>query len=368
MDLGGLDGLLHITDMRWSRIKHPSEILSLGDEVEVKVLKFDSEKNRVSLGLKQLKDDPWSRISSELKIDDVLKARVVSLTEYGAFMKIRDGVEGLVHVSEMSWGKKVKQPSQILKVGDEVDVKMLGIDEENRRISLGMRQLIPNPWIDLKEKHQEGTELEVKVKSVTDFGVFVELESDGVDGFIHISDLSWTEHINPKTSYNKGDSLKAFVKSVQVEEERFNLSLKSLDGDPWVHVESKYPPGSRHEVKVIKLMNFGIFVELEPGIEGLIHVSELSTERVENLESFAKEGDMLKAEVLSIDLEAHKIGLSIKQIQLREDMDIPSAGSEKRSKEKKGEKASESVFGKVLKASLKKQTMNQESESSTDGK
>ena len=365
LDLGGLDGLLHITDMRWSRIKHPSEILSIGDEIEVKVLKFDSEKNRVSLGLKQLKDDPWSRISAELKIGDVLKASVVSLTDYGAFMKIKDGVEGLVHVSEMSWGKKVKQPSQILKIGDEVDVKMLGIDEENRRISLGMRQLTPNPWVQLKEKYPVGTEREVKIKSITDFGLFVELEEE-IDGFIHVSDLSWTEHINPKAFYKKGDTLKAFVKNVQVEEERFSLSLKNLEGDPWIHVESKYPPGSRHEVKVIKIMNFGIFVELEPGIEGLIHISEMSIERVENLESIVKEGDILKAEVLSIDLEARKIGLSIKQIQLREEInsdDISSSDNDKKQDEGKNKGPIESVFGRVLKASLGKKTTNQEMES-----
>ena len=369
LDLGGLDGLLHITDMRWSRVRHPSEVLSLGQELDVKVLKFDAEKNRVSLGLKQLQDDPWVRISQELKIGDVLKATVVSLTDYGAFVKIRDGVEGLVHVSEMSWGKKVRQPSQILKVGDEVDVKMLGIDQETRRISLGMRQLMPNPWMGLKEKYSPGDELSVSVKSITDFGVFVELEGEELDGFIHVSDLSWTEHINPKSTYKKGQPLKAFVKSIQVEEGRFNLSLKSLTGDPWMDVESRYPPGSRHEVKVIKLMNFGVFVELEPGIEGLIHISELSTDRVESVEQFVKVGETMKAEVLNIDLDARKIGLSIKQIQLREDLDLdsktpPARAAAAPSEKQKGEPSSpaeegegdpsapESAFGKALKVSL----------------
>ncbi len=368
LDLGGLDGLLHITDMRWSRIKHPSEIVSIGQEIEVKILKFDAEKNRVSLGLKQLQDDPWVQISQELKIGDVLKATVVNLTDYGAFVKIRDGVEGLVHVSEMSWGKKIKQPSQILKMGDEVDVKMLGIDKENRRISLGMRQLQPNPWLDLKDKYSPGDEVNVEVKSVTDFGVFVDIDKEEVDGFIHVSDLSWTEHINPRSTYKKGETLNAFVKSIQVEEGRFNLSLKSLTGDPWIHVEEKYPPGSRHEVKVIKLMNFGVFVELEPGIEGLIHISELHTDRVESVEQATRVGEILKAEVLNIDLDARKIGLSIKQIQLREGLDSspssssaspssdsgkPGASSPPVDKKEEGEESKESVFGKVLRSSLK---------------
>ena len=358
LDLGGLDGLLHITDMSWNRIKHPSELVSLGDEVEVKVLKFDQEKNRVSLGLKQLKEDPWGIVSSEIKIGDVLKAHVVSLTDYGAFMRLREGVEGLVHVSEMSWGKKIKHPSQLLKVGEEIDVKVLGVDQESHRISLGIKQLQQNPWMELKEQCSVGTKMEVTVKSVTDFGLFVEMKGKEVDGFIHVSDLSWTEHISPKEKYKKGDILLTVVRDVNIEDERFNLSVKHLEGDPWVDVESKYPPGSRHEVKVKKLMDFGVFVELEPGVEGLIHISELSTQRVETTDQAVQLGDMLKVEVLNIDLEARKIGLSVKQVQLREERQADASintedgqsNDEQQAPQKK--KKVESFFGRALKASL----------------
>ena len=357
LDLGGLDGLLHITDMSWSRIKHPSELVSLGNEMEVKILKFDQEKNRVSLGLKQLTEDPWGLVSKDIKIGDVLKSRVVSLTDYGAFMKLKEGVEGLVHVSEMSWGKKIKHPSQLLKVADEVEVKVLGVDQENHRISLGIKQLQQNPWMELKEKYPTGMQMEVTVKSITDFGVFVGIEGEEVDGLIHVSDLSWTEHINPKEHYKKEEVLKVAVRDVNIEEERFNLSVKHLQRDPWVDVESKYPPGSRHEVKVKKLMDFGVFVELESGVEGLIHISELSSQRVKTPDQAVQVGDSLKVEVLNIDLEARKIGLSVKQVQLRGDESITASAD---TKEKQVDKQAgsqkkqkvESFFGRALKASL----------------
>ena len=370
LDLGGLDGLLHITDMSWSRIKHPSELVSLGDEMEVKILKFDQEKNRVSLGLKQLTEDPWSVVSKDIKIGDVLKSHVVSLTDYGAFMKLKEGVEGLVHISEMSWRKKIKHPSQLLKVGDEVEVKVLGVDQESHRISLGIKQLQQNPWMELKEKYLIGTEMEVTVKSITDFGLFVEITGEEVDGFIHVSDLSWTEHINPKMNYKTGDTLKVAVKDINTEEERFNLSAKHLQGDPWVNVESKYPPGSRHEVKVKKIMDFGVFVELEPGVEGLIHISELSTQRVQTPDQAVQVGDSLKVEVLNIDLEARKIGLSVKQVQLRGDQPISvSTDGEKKSTDEKTDsqkkKKMESFFGRALKASLGVKSTEQEETQNT---
>ena len=364
LDLGGLDGLLHITDMSWSRIKHPSEILSLGEEKEVKILKFDVGKNRVSLGLKQLEEDPWHRVSQEIKIGDVVKATVVSLTDYGAFMKLRDGVEGLVHVSEMSWSKKIKHPSEILKEADSVDVKILGIDKENHRISLGIRQLQANPWLELKEKYSVGLELQAKIKSITDYGLFVGIEGESIDGFIHVSDLSWTQHINPKKEYKEGETVTCFVKDVNTAEERFNLSLKKMEGDPWLQVESKYPPGSRHEVKVVKWMDFGVFVELEPGVEGLIHVSELSAELAEQKANALKVGDKIKAEVLSIDLDARKIGLSIKQVELHEDIGIEPI--DKSQEVSKDSKKKESFFGRALKASLAWQKPQEESESNVD--
>ena len=373
LDLGGLDGLLHITDMSWNRIKYPSELVSLGDEIEVKVLKFDQEKNRVSLGLKQLKEDPWGIVSSEIKIGDIMKAHVVSLMDYGAFMRLREGVEGLVHVSEMSWGKKIKHPSQLLKVGEEVDVKVLGVDQENHRISLGIKQLSQNPWTELKEQYPIGTKMEVIVKSVTDFGLFVEIKDKEVDGFIHVSDLSWTKHIAPKEQYKKGDVLLTVVKDVNLEEEKFHLSVKHLEEDPWLNVESKYPPGSRHEVKVKKLMDFGVFVELEPGIEGLIHISELSTQRVENTSEAVKLGDVLRVEVLNIDLEARKIGLSVKQVQLREEHTSDASGNvEEKSNNNKEQlappkkKIEESFFGRALKASLGVTSSDQEKANKVD--
>ena len=384
LDLGGLDGLLHITDMSWNRIRHPSELMSLGQEVEVKVLKFDQDKNRVSLGLKQLTEDPWSVVNQEIKVGDVLKAQVVSLTDYGAFMKLREGVEGLIHISEMSWGKKVKHPSQVLKVNGETAVKVLGMDQKNHRISLGLKQLQENPWVVLKEKYSIGQKMEVKVKSITDFGVFVELEGEELDGFIHVSDLSWTEHIFPRSRYKKGEVLTAIVRDINIRDERFNLSIKHLSADPWKNVESKYSPGSRHEVKVKKIMDFGVFVELEPGVEGLIHVSELSTQRLEKPDQVVKVGEKVLAEMLNIDTEARKIGLSVKQVQLRETA-VPSSGkapsdggpsaeqaessgrvspasrvppsaTAKETEKPKAKKKSESFFGRALKASLGKGT------------
>ena len=353
LDLGGLDGLLHITDMSWSRIKHPSELTNLGDELDVKILKFDQEKNRVSLGLKQLKEDPWEQVSNDIKIGDVLKAKVVSLTDYGAFMKLREGVEGLVHVSEMSWGKKIKHPSQFLKPDEEINVKVLGVDQKNHRISLGIKQLKPNPWIQLKEKYPAGTKLETVIKSVTDFGLFMELKGEDVDGFVRSADLSWTEQVNPKMHYKEGDPLSVIVREVNADEGRFNLSVKHLQKDPWEEVESKYPPGSRHKVKVKKLMDFGAFVELELGVEGLIHISELSTQRVETADQVVKTGEMIKAEVLNIDKDARKIGLSVKQILLRGDVEQTTTEKEKEKEtETEKKKKTESFFGRALKASL----------------
>ena len=376
LDLGGVDGLLHITDMSWSRIKHPSEMMSLGDEIKVKILKLDQEKSRVSLGLKQLKEDPWGLVSRDVKIGDVLKAHVVSLTDYGAFVRLKEGVEGLVHVSEMSWGKKIKHPSQILKVNDEIDVKVLGVDQDNHRISLGIKQLKKNPWVDLKGKYPVGMKMTVTIKSITDFGLFVEIPGEEVDGFAHISNLSWTEHINPKVSYKKGDNLEVVVVDTNIEEERFNVSVKHLQKDPWENVEEKYPPGSRHQVKVKKLMDFGVFVELEPGVEGLIHISELSMRRMEKPDQAVQVGDSLKVEVLNMDKDARKIGLSVKQVQLRDSQSATSSFPDKKEQDnEKSEgsgkkKKADSFFGRALRASLgvkpSEQEENQNHSSSVD--
>ena len=318
IDLGGLDGLLHITDMSWGRIKHPNEMINVGEELELKVLKYDQEKQRVSLGLKQLTQDPWGEVAAKFPVGMKIKGNVVSLADYGAFIDLTDGVEGLIHVNEMSWTKKVKHPSQLVNVGDEVEVQVLSIDSENRRISLGMKQLESNPWMELKETYAPGTIIEGEVKSITDFGIFVGIE-DGIDGLVHISDFSWTKRINhPSEIYKKGDSVKAVVLGVDIDNERFSLGLKQLESDPWSTIEEKFPIGSQLEVEVTKLADFGIFVKVENDIEGLIHISELSTKRVEKTEDVAKVGDKLKAEIISIDQDARKIGLSAKLVSLRE--------------------------------------------------
>lgn len=318
IDLGGMDGLLHITDMSWGRIKHPSEILNVGDEIEVKVLKFDDSKERVSLGLKQLKDDPWAAVAEAYKPGTKVKGKIVSLTDYGAFVELAEGIEGLIHVSEMSWAKRVKHPSQVLKQDEEVEVQVLEVDTANRRISLGMKQLQPNPWVELKESYPPGTIIEGEIKSITDFGVFVGVE-EGIDGLVHISDFSWTKRVNhPSEMFAKGQKIRAVVLGVDIENERFSLGLKQLEQDPWSAVETKYPIGSQHDVKVMKMADFGVFVELEENIEGLIHISELANKRVEKPDEVVAVGDKVKAEIISIDKDARKIALSVKLVKLRE--------------------------------------------------
>lgn len=318
IDLGGMDGLLHITDMSWGRVKHPSEILNIGDEIKVQVLKYDTERERVSLGLKQLQADPWEAAKDKYPTGTKLRGKVVSLADYGGFVELSEGIEGLIHVSEMSWTKRVKHPSQIVNVGDEVDVVVLEVDSTNRRISLGMKQLMPNPWIELKENYSPGTIIEGEVKSITDFGIFIGIE-EGIDGLVHISDFSWTKRVNhPSEMFTKGQKVRAVVLGVDIENERFSLGIKQLEADPWSRIDDKYKIGTQHDVKVVKLADFGVFVELEADIEGLIHVSELTTDRITKPEEFTKPGDILKSEIISIDKEARKIGLSSKLVKLRE--------------------------------------------------
>lgn len=350
IDLGGMDGLLHITDMSWGRVKHPSELLNVGDEIEVKVLKFDNEKERVSLGLKQLKADPWEAVAAEFTVGKKVSGKVVSLTDYGAFVELAEGVEGLIHVSEMSWTKRIKHPSQMLKAGDEVQVQVLEIDSTNRRISLGMKQLEANPWVELKDSYPPGTIIEGEVKSITDFGVFIGVD-DGIDGMVHISDFSWTKRVNhPSEMFKKGDKVRAVVLGVDIENERFSLGLKQLEADPWANIEDKYKIGSQYDVKVVKVADFGVFVELESDIEGLIHISELSTKRVEKVEDVINVGDTIKAEIITIDRDSRKIGLSAKLVKLREqkaDVEDYVKKATATSKTSLGD-----LFGDTLKASL----------------
>jgi small subunit ribosomal protein S1 len=318
IDLGGMDGLLHITDMSWGRVKHPSEILNVGDEIKVMVLKYDNERERVSLGLKQMQSDPWTTAKDKFPVGAKTRGKVVSLTDYGAFVELDQGIEGLIHVSEMSWTKRVKHPNQVVNVGDEVDVQVLDVDTSKNRISLGMKQLMPNPWVELKSSYAPGTIIEGEIRSITDFGIFVGVE-EGIDGLVHISDFSWTKRVNhPSEMFNKGDKVRAVVLGVDIENERFSLGIRQLEGDPWQNIEDKYKVGSQHDVKVTKLLDFGVFVELEADIEGLIHISELSTERVNAASEFCKVGDVLKAEIMTIDRDARKIGLSAKLVKLRE--------------------------------------------------
>ncbi|MBV2168174.1 MAG: S1 RNA-binding domain-containing protein, partial [Bdellovibrio sp.] len=291
---------------------------NVGDEIQVKVLKYDKEKERVSLGMKQLTSDPWESVKASYPPGTKLKGKVVSLAEYGAFVELGEGIEGLIHVSEMSWTKRVKHPSQIVAVDQEVEVVVLEVDTENRRISLGMKQLQANPWVELKESYAPGTIIEGEVKSVTDFGIFIGIE-EGIDGLVHISDFSWTKRVNhPSEMFTKGQKVRAVVLGVDIENERFSLGIKQLESDPWANIESKYAIGTQHDVKVTKTADFGAFVELESDIEGLIHISELTTDKINTVEDFIKAGQTVKAEVISIDKDARKIGLSSKLVKLRE--------------------------------------------------
>ncbi len=319
IDLGGVDGLLHITDMSWGRVKHPSDIIGVGDEIEVKILKYDESKERVSLGLKQVQPNPWESAQAKYKIGEKVKGEVVSVKDYGVFIELPDGIEGLIHVSEMSWTSKNKHPSKMVNVGETVEAQVLEVDVENKRISLGLKQLQPNPWDDLAKKYKVGSTVEGKVKAVVDFGAFIDLGEE-VDALIHASDVSWTKkNINPNDEFKVGQTVKALVIAVDKENQKFSLGMKQLEEDPWKKIEERFPVGSVVEAEVVRLTDFGAFVELETGIEGLIHISELSEERVEKTSDVIKKGDVKKAMIISIDKDAKKIALSIKAIGNAED-------------------------------------------------
>jgi len=319
VDLGGIDGLLHVTDMSWTRVGHPSEVVNVGDHVKVVVLKYDPERERVSLGMKQIMPDPWSTVAERLPIGARVHGKVQSITDYGAFVEIESGLEGLVHVSEMSWTKRVTHPSKLLEVGQEVDVQVLDIDAHNRRISLGLKQTEPNPWELVRINHPVGSRVRGKVKSITDFGLFVELE-EGIDGLVHVSDLHWTKKVkHPSEFFKKGDDVEAVVLGIDVDNERISLGIKQLTEDPWSQVPKRYPVGARVRGKVSSVTDFGVFVELEEGVEGLVHVSQLSTERVDRPSSLYKVGDELEAEVTQVDAREKRIALSIKALRRSEE-------------------------------------------------
>jgi small subunit ribosomal protein S1 len=312
IDLGGIDGLLHITDMSWGRVKHPSNILTIGDEIEVKILKFDAEKERVSLGLKQVQPNPWEKANEKYVPGTKVSGEIVSVKDYGVFIELDDGIEGLIHVSEMSWTGKIKNPAKHYNVGEKVEAQVLDVDVENKRISLGLKQLQPNPWDDLEAKYAVGSKVKGTIKSIVEFGLFVDLGEE-VDALIHISDISWTrKNVNLAEEYNEADEVEAMVLSVDKENQKFCLGIKQLEEDPWKKIEERLPVGTVVESEVVRVTDFGVFVELETGIEGLIHISELSEDRVEKPSDVINKGDKARAMVISLDKESKKIALSIK--------------------------------------------------------
>ena len=346
IDMGGMDGLCHITDLSWGRVSHPAKLYKVGDELEVKVLKYDRDNDRVSLGVKQLRDDPWETVVDRYPVGQTTKGKVVSITDYGVFVELEEGVEGLIHVSEMTWSKKPRHPSKMVSVGDEVEVMVLNVETETKRISLGMKQLQPNPWDLVTENYPVGSVIEGKIKNITDFGVFIGIE-EGIDGLIHVSDLSWTERIkHPSEKYAKGETIQAVVLKIDKENERFSLGVKQLVPDPWQEAYAKYPSGTVVEGEITNVTDFGVFVKLEEGIEGLVHVSELSKDKVKTPVGMYQVGDILKAIVINVSAKDRKIGLSVKTL---EGEDEETAVEKFKKAEQAAAETAPSTFGDLLK-------------------
>ncbi|MCK6477358.1 MAG: 30S ribosomal protein S1 [Phycisphaerales bacterium] len=316
VDLGGIDGLLHITDMSWGRINHPSEILKIDQKIEVKVLNIDREKEKIALGLKQREASPWEEIEKKYPVGSRIRGAVVNLMSYGAFVKLEDGIEGLVHISEMSWTRRVNHPSELVAPGQEVDVVVLEINKDKQEISLGMKQTEVNPWELVSEKYPPGTVIEGKVRNLANYGAFVEIEP-GIDGLLHISDMSWTKKVtHPNEILKKGDSVKCVVLDVDRDKQRVSLGVKQLTEDPWIAaIPEHYKPGMVVRGVVTKITNFGVFVELESDLEGLLHISELADHKVENPQDVVKAGDEIDVKILRVDRADRKIGLSLKRAQ-----------------------------------------------------
>ncbi len=347
IDMGGMDGLCHITDLSWGRVSHPAKLYKVGEELEVKVLKYDKEKDRVSLGVKQLRDDPWATVVEKYPVGEKTTGKVVSITDYGVFVELEEGVEGLIHVSEMTWSKKPRHPSKMVTVGDELEIMVLNIETETKRISLGMKQLQPNPWDLVTENYPVGSVIEGKIKNITDFGVFIGIE-EGIDGLIHVSDLSWTERIkHPSEKYTKGEMIQAVVLKIDKENERFSLGIKQLVPDPWQAAYNNYPSGTVIEGEITNVTDFGVFVKLEEGIEGLVHVSEISKDKVKTPIGMYQVGDSLKAIVINVSAKDRKIGLSIKTLE-GEDEEV--AVEKLKKAEKEPAQSAPSTFGDLLKA------------------
>ena len=317
VDIGGIDGLLHITDMSWGKLKDPKDKVAPGDQIQVKVIEFDPETEKISLGLKQLTPDPWKGLEYRYPIGKKITGKVTSITNYGAFVEIEEGVEGLVHISEMFWTKRMRHPSTLLEEGPEVNVVVLGVDQDNRRISLGLKQASPNPWDLLYDYYPPGTVVNATVKNVTDFGLFVSVDENiDIDGLIHVSDLTWDPKVkNPRDLYKKGDVVEAKVLAVDPENEKFSLGIKYLSPDPWQQVANEHPVGSLVKGRITSLTDFGAFVEIREGVEGMIHISEVSSGKIDNLASVLSVGQEVEAMILRLNPEQKKIGLSIKALE-----------------------------------------------------
>lgn len=336
VDLGGVDGLLHVTDMSWNRLQNPGDMFRVGDPVQVKVLKFDREKERVSLGYKQLIPDPWASVEERFPIGQRLRGKVASIADYGAFITLEEGIEGLVHITEMSWSKRLKHPKSIVNTGDEIDVEVLGIDRKNRRISLGMKQMLPNPWDTIDERYQIGARVQGKVRNLTDFGAFVEVE-DGIDGLVHVSDISWSKKIkHPSELLKKGQEVEAVITAIDKDNHRLSLSIKELEPNTWEQFITTHRVGDIVKGKISRFANFGAFVELADGLEGLCHISELSEDRVNKPEEVVQLGQEIEFRVLRIEHDAKKIGLSARAVS----SDEPIVDTKNYSTEAKGGMAS----------------------------
>ena len=357
IDMGGMDGLCHITDLSWGRVSHPAKLYKVGQELEVKVLKYDKDNDRVSLGIKQLREDPWATVTERYPLSEKAIGKVVSITDYGVFVELEEGVEGLIHVSEMTWSKKPRHPSKMVAVGDEIEVMVLNIEPETKRISLGMKQLQANPWDLVTESYPVGSIIEGKIKNITDFGVFIGIE-DGIDGLIHVSDLSWTERIkHPSEKYAKGEMIQAVVLKIDKENERFSLGVKQLTPDPWQAAYNNYPSGTVVEGEITNVTDFGVFVKLEEGIEGLVHVSEISKDKVKTPVGMYQVGDILKAIVINVSAKDRKIGLSVKTL---EDEGEAEAVEKIKKAEAEVAEAAPSTFGDLLKAAAEGGTPTEE--------
>ncbi len=344
IDLGGMDGLCHITDLSWGRVSHPSKLYNVGDEIEVKILKYDKDSDRVSLGVKQLRVDPWAEVPETFPVGASVTGKVVSITDYGVFVELEEGVEGLVHISEMSWSKKPRHPSKMVAVDEEIEIKVLKVEAETKRISLGMKQLQPNPWDVVEESYPVGSVIEGKIKNITDFGVFIGIE-EGIDGLIHVSDLSWTERIkHPSEKYAKGETIQAVVLKIDKENERFSLGVKQLEPDPWIAAVVSYPTGTIVEGAITNVTDFGIFLQLEEGIEGLVHISEITKEKIQTPVGMFNVGDALKAMVISVSSDDRKIALSTKALEEGDEEAV------KEEFEQKKQAQGPSTLGDLLKA------------------